>query len=248
MAMPKRGGWWVKAAANGVTPAAGRPPGLLAQNKSAQVRSHGVGEPIGTKPNSPLSLRTKKSPRADPRATPWEPPRLKTVVPDQIRPTGSLLDRVRGDPNIRTGNLDREAKTHPQSRRNRASVESHPVILRNLQTVSKKNLLGRDIFFEDRPHLMNFCMDRSGKPLHATPRIAACHGGRYTARVRPAMANAASPVYAAGCGPAATRRWLLASTAAPKPSSVRAPNSARSPGWPNTTSSTVSNPEARTTA
>lgn len=53
---------------------------------------------------------------------------------------------------------------------------------------------------------------------------------------------------AAGCGPAATKRFFRASTCAPNPSKVRAPSNPRSPGCANTTSSTVSNPADRTIA
>jgi hypothetical protein len=168
--MPKRGGWWVKAAANRVTPAAGRPPGLLAHDKTAQVRSGhtGSGSRSGQIPTR-LFQRKQKKPASAPPAMPGRPPRLKTVVPDQNFPTGSLLDRVRRDPTIRTEPSTTEAGTQPRWRKIRPLGESHPVILRNPRTNSKQNLLAIDDFSKNSWHLVNIWSghrsDVEGNPL-----------------------------------------------------------------------------------
>ena len=53
--------------------------------------------------------------------------------------------------------LDVGAKTLPLSRRIRLPMESHPVILRNTRTNSKKNLVFHRTFF-DRPLIYCTCV------------------------------------------------------------------------------------------
>ena len=78
-------------------------------------------------------------------------------------------------------------------------------------------------------------------PCQAGVSLPSVHGG-----VSPRAATGVLP--ATMMGPAATSFLPRASTLRFRPSSVRAPSNCRSPGCPNTTSSTVSVPPARTTA
>jgi hypothetical protein len=94
--MPKRGGWWVKAAANPVTPAAARPPRCLHKTGQAQVRSHCIGESRVDPIQMPARRsQTKKSPRASPRIKSRGSPRSKrSSQTEEAQPEHSLTGLV----------------------------------------------------------------------------------------------------------------------------------------------------------
>ena len=147
--MPKRGGWWVKAAATSVTPTAARPPRCLHKTGQAQVRTHCVGGADSKNRISARSDRSKKSPRTDPRARRAKIVAVASVVPDHRSPTGTLLDRARRlTPDSRLKARQWRRKHSPQSRCGQLSMESHPLILRNTSSFSKQNPASPEIFLK----------------------------------------------------------------------------------------------------
>jgi hypothetical protein len=96
---------------------------------------------------SPNANEKKKIPRADPRVMPRGLPRSNRSSQTNKHPTGSLLDRVRAKtPTSKLETSTVVVKSYPQSRRGRLPMESHPAIVRNPNSFSKKILLDRTEF------------------------------------------------------------------------------------------------------
>ncbi len=127
------------------------------QVSSSQVRSHWVGEPIGTNPNSPLSAETKKIPQADPWPCRRDRRGLKTVVPDQCCQPVRSLTGVRRDSPFGPHPPRSRLKRSPTRERNCPLGESHPVIIRNPRTNSKQNLVVRDDFSKNSWNILDIC-------------------------------------------------------------------------------------------
>ena len=75
-------------------------------------------------------------------------------------------------------------------------MESHPVILRNINSFSKRNPLDTTIFFKDSLHLMNIC-EYNGAPIERNTGHYECCVGLFYAtparRSRPAALSRRVP-------------------------------------------------------
>ncbi len=148
--MPKRGGWWVKATVNSVPSALGRTPRddfsnsaqISFQNKQAAPERRRT-----PKPRRHSRFQRKKSRQAIPSIITRGSPRSNQSFQTRGCPTGTFLDRVHSKtPAFRLETSTLAAKLFPQSGRGPLHMESHPAILRNRGTFSKKILLDKIVF------------------------------------------------------------------------------------------------------
>jgi len=148
MAVPKWGGWWVKATVNSAPSAWGRPPQGVCSTSSSHISDCVVeADPGQSVAASPNANEKKKIPRADPRVMTRGRSRSNRSSQTNKRPTGSLLDRVRAEtPTSKLETSTVVVKPYPQPRRGQLPMESHPAMIRNPSSFSKKILLDRTEF------------------------------------------------------------------------------------------------------
>ncbi len=119
--------------------------------------------------------RNKKSPRAGHPVSPGRRPRRVGSLSDPGGQAGFLLDRCGGQtPALSLESSTVAAHGQPQKRRTGHSMESHPVILRNLRTKSKKKFADCSVFSSSRPHSSTYVLGVASLcrlKRHSVPRL-----------------------------------------------------------------------------
>jgi hypothetical protein len=122
-------------------------PGCLLKKLKSHFRLRRGSRPGQVRDRLAQCQRNKKIPRADARVMPRARSRSNRSSRTNKRPTGSLLVRVRAEtPTSKLETSTVVVKPYPQPRRGQLPMESHPAMIRNPSSFSKKILLDRTEF------------------------------------------------------------------------------------------------------
>ena len=154
--------------------------------------------------------RNKKSPRASHPVSPGRRPRRVGSLSDPGGQAGFLLDRCGGQtPALSLESSTVAAHGQPQNRRTGQSMESHPLILRNLRTKSKKKFADCSVFSSSRAPVM---LLRSRHGLSLPGQASFCSRGSCGRRRRAGQETTGrASLYKANFSPALDGRAVVRS-------------------------------------